>query len=84
MNVDLKLFMDFRRYLPPDSVEGKAMVSLQEGATVDDLFKTLGIPINQPKVLVINGVSQGMDQDRNSHVLKDGDVVSVFPPVGGG
>lgn len=84
MNIELKLFMQFKNYLPSDSQDDKAIISLKEGATVDDLLKTIGIPNDEPKLLVINGVSQGTTTDSNTQVLKDRDVVSIFPPVGGG
>ena len=84
MQVELKLFMGFREYLPADSDGGKTMVSLKEGSTIVDLLNTVGIPSNKPKVLVINEASYGMSQEVNARALEDGDVIAVFPPVGGG
>jgi molybdopterin converting factor small subunit len=34
--------------------------------------------------VVLNGISQGTSPEVNSRILKDGDIVAVFPPVGGG
>ena len=85
MQVEVRLFMDFRKYLPSDAVEGKAQVTIGEGTTVDGLLQKLGVPLEEPKILVINGVSHGACATSASHdPLKDGDVVAVFPPVGGG
>ena len=84
MQVELRLFMDFREYLPADSEGGKTKVSLNEGATILDLLNTVGIPSDKPKILVINEASYGMSQEVNEHLLEDGDVIAVFPPVGGG
>jgi molybdopterin converting factor small subunit len=81
MNIEVKLFMKFKNYLPRDSKEDGAIICLKEGSTVDDLLRALGIPTNEPMVLVINGASQGID---NAQALKDGDGVFIFPPVGGG
>ena len=84
MNIEVRLFMRFRKYLPAGAKENKAIISLKEKATVEDLFKTLGIPENEQRVLVINGVSQGTSGEGNSQALKDKDLVLIFPPVGGG
>ena len=84
MNVEVRMFMDFKKYLPSDSINGKAEICLKEGSTLEDLLKTLGIPVNQPKIIVINGISQGVSTKVGEQVLKEEDVVSIFPPVAGG
>ena len=81
MNIELKMFMKFKKYLPPDSVDGKAVMSLEEGSTLEDLMNILGIAGDEPKIVVINGISHGV---ADSQILKEGDVVSFFAPVGGG
>ena len=88
MNIEARMFMEFRSYLPPDSTNGKAIISLEEGATFEVLLKLLGIPIGEPKIVVINCVSHGLSNAVNlqvlKEVLKEGDIVSIFSPVGGG
>ena len=81
VTIELKMFMKFRKYLPADSSDGKAMISLEEGSTLEGLLKILGVPDDEHGIVVINGISQGMDSPQ---VLKDGDVVAFFAPVGGG
>jgi molybdopterin converting factor small subunit len=78
------MFMDYRQYLPVDAVEGKARVAVEEGATVEDLLRSLGIPLDEAKILVINGISHGTSPSAVNYELADGDVVAIFPPVGGG
>lgn len=80
VTIELKMFMKFKKYLPADSSDGKAMVSLEEGP-LEGLLKILGVPGDEQGVVVINGISRGMD---SSQVLKDGDVVAFFAPVAGG
>ena len=84
MQVEVRMFMEYRQYLPEDAVEGKTQVTVEEGITVDGLLTQLGIPLDEPKILVINGISHGACGSVPGHKLKDGDVVSIFPPVGGG
>ena len=84
MQVEVRLFMDYRQYLPPESSGGKATVSVDEGATIADVFNILSIPVEEPKIIVLNGVSQGACGTVTDRVLQEGDVVAIFPPVGGG
>jgi molybdopterin converting factor small subunit len=88
MNIAVKLFMYFTKYFSAESSNGKVTISLEDGSTVKDLLNFLGIPIDESKLIVINGVSQGVSDkvtDKvNTRQLKEGDVVAVFPPVTGG
>jgi len=84
MNIEVRLFIHFKEYLPPGSKDGKAILSMQEGATLSDLLQKLGIPAGEPKIVVFNGISQGTTEEIHGRVLRDGDIVSLFPPIGGG
>lgn len=84
VKVEVAMFMDFTKYFPAEASNGKVTISLVDGSTVKDLLNILNIPINEPKLLVINGLSQGISDKVNTRELKEGDVVAVFPPVVGG
>ena len=77
MRVQVKLFAGLRKLAP----EGKSPFPLElpDGATVGDLLKTLGVPEDKPKILLVNGRHAGNEQG-----LSEGDEVSIFPPVAGG
>ncbi len=81
MNIEIKLFLKFKRFLPADSENGRVIISLEENATVGDLMSFLDIPIDEPGSAVINGISIGVEK---THILKNGDVVSFFTPAAGG
>ena len=78
------MFIDLKKYLPSGSINGKATICLKGGSTLEDLLKTLDIPANEPRIIVINGISQGVSTKVSEHILQEGDVVSIFPPVAGG
>ena len=84
LNIEVRMFITYKKYLPPDSIGGKAMISIEEGSTPEDLLNMLGIPINEPKMIVINGVPHGVATKVNTQSLNEGDIVSIFPPVSGG
>ena len=59
--------------------------TLPEGATLDQLLDRLYARF--PKLAPARNatlVAVGLDYQPRSHVLKDGDEVSLFPPVQGG
>ena len=84
MNIEVRTFINFKSYMPPDAKDGKAVLSIKDGATFADLLHKLGIPIEEPRIVVLNGVSQGTDPEVNTRVLSEGDIVAIFPPIGGG
>lgn len=59
--------------------------TLADGSTLGDLFKKLSARF--PKMGVMKNstlIAVGVDYQDRSYVLKDGDEVSLFPPVQGG
>ena len=54
-------------------------MSLDKETTIAELVKELGLPEDIPKIVIVNGTHAELDR-----VLKEGDVLSVFPPLAGG
>jgi sulfur-carrier protein len=79
MVIELHLFATLAKYLPEDATSKTAMIAMAPGETVQDLITGLGIPENTVKLIFINGV-----HGKKNTILKDGDRVGLFPPVGGG
>jgi molybdopterin converting factor small subunit len=79
MKIEVKLFANFRDYLPEGSDRFSCMFTLNPSGRVSDVLEKLGIPTDHPKIILINGV-----HGKEDHSLKEGDVLSVFPPVAGG
>ena len=74
MNIRVKLFATFRER------RGKELtLEVNEGATPSEVLGLLDIDIKDVAILLINGKSGKSDQ-----VLYDNDLLSIFPPMGGG
>ena len=74
MEIKVRLFATLR-----ENRDKELQLSLSEGVTPADIFVKLEIAKEDVAILLVNGRDGNPDQ-----TLKDGDVVSIFPPVGGG
>lgn len=77
MKIHLKLYSILREKLPPDA-KGRAVIELDEGASLEDLLIKLGI---QNRVVI--SVNDMYETD-TSRRLKDGDQVKIFSSISGG
>ena len=68
----MKLFLHLRK-------NQSQTVELTDGSKARDLVRRLGIRLEEVGVLSINDRQAALDQQ-----LKDGDVISIIPPIGGG
>ncbi len=79
MKIEVKLFATLRDYLPKGSDRFSCKMEIDGHTRVQDILSKLRIPDEMPKIILVNGIHGKMDQ-----VLREGDVLSVFPPVAGG
>ncbi len=85
ITIKLKMFHALEKYLPAKATKGQTDMVLDKGANLGDLLASLGIPEQEPKIILINGQSQGVCTTVKSNpILNEGDTVSIFPPVAGG
>ncbi len=79
MEIEVKLFATLRDYLPKGSSRFSCRMEVDNLTRVQDILARLKIPEDMPKIILVNGIHGKKEQ-----VLKEGDVLSVFPPVAGG
>ena len=75
IHIQIKLFATFLERLP----ENADNFPVADGTRVTDLAVLLGIAPQEAKLIFINGRKGGLDD-----MLREGDRVGLFPPVGGG
>ena len=56
-----------------------AQVPAEEASTAGDILRRFDIPEEEVSILLISGF-----HSKPGDPVKDGDVISLFPPVGGG
>ena len=74
MQITVKLFANLR-----ENREKIMNMNVSSGTTVKEIIESLGIPLQDVAIIMING--RGTKSDA---VLKSDDVLALFPPVGGG
>jgi sulfur carrier protein len=79
MEVEVKLFATLRDYLPKGSGRFSCKMEVDGHTRIQDILVRLNIPEEIPKIILVNGIHAKKDQ-----MLKEGDVLSIFPPVAGG
>lgn len=75
ITINLKLYALLQRFVPANAKE----YSLDDGTTINDVIKILGIPEGETKFAFVNDKKVEFD-----HVLQNGDTLGMFPYVTGG
>lgn len=74
MEIEVRLFATFR-----EGREKKQKLLFKDDITILEILEILNIDKEDVSILLLNGMDGDFDRK-----LKDKDVLSIFPPVGGG
>lgn len=74
MNIELRLFATFR-----EGREKKYFLEVEEGTKLIDIVNKFEIAQEEVSIALINGIDGKLDRS-----LNEGDILALFPPVGGG
>ena len=74
-HIQIKLFATLQRFMPA-SAENYA---IEAGTSIRTLLQQLDIPEDKAKLIFIDGLKAEL-----TTVLKGGERIGIFPPVGGG
>lgn len=84
MRITLKLYATLSDLLPSSAVKNAAAVEVEEAVTLHEIIDKYRVPRELAHLVLINGVFV-CDADRDqSGLLKEGDVLAIWPPVAGG
>jgi len=71
-------------YLPAEVRPGNEMrLTLPEGSCIMDVIVPFNLPAKMVHLVLVNG-RYVAPEARASHVLKEGDVLAIWPPIAGG
>lgn len=84
MKVAFKLFASLGAYLPAEARKSSRIeLELPEGTTVLQVILGQRVPPERCSLVLVNGGFVAVSE-RADRVLKDGDVLAIWPPVAGG
>jgi molybdopterin converting factor small subunit len=76
ISITIKFFADLRKYGPK-----KDDINLPEGSSIQKILEKYKIPTtNRNIIILVNGTPH---KTRN-YIIKEGDVIAIFPPIAGG
>jgi molybdopterin converting factor small subunit len=74
-HIQIRLFASLQKFMPASADN----YTIEAGITVGELLQQLGLPHDMIKLIFIDNV-----QAELTSILKGGERVGIFPPVGGG
>ncbi len=83
MQINLKVGGLLGKHLPAGAQGNKATLDVGDEASVVDVIKQLGMPLEQRYLVILNGASVPTSA-RESTVVSAGDALSIMPPLKGG
>lgn len=84
MHITFKLYASLTQYLPADARQSnRVALEVAEGASIAQVIEPFGLPPKLVHLVLVNGVYVPPAQ-RLSHLLGDGDVLAIWPPIAGG
>jgi molybdopterin synthase sulfur carrier subunit len=75
LKVNVKLFASVRKFSRKENLE----INIKEDSSVKDLLSKIGIPEDEPVLVIVNEYTQGKET-----MLQDGDTLCLFPIIAGG
>lgn len=76
ISVTVKFFATLRKFGPDNEI-----IKIPENSKVKFLFEEYNIPKDNRRAIILVNGRPHKDQDT---ILKNGDVIAIFPPIGGG
>ncbi|MFK7861428.1 MAG: MoaD/ThiS family protein [Granulosicoccus sp.] len=84
MKITFKLYATLQHLLPAGAVKNAVQIEVPDDVTLNDIIDEHKVPRELAHLVLINGVFQ-CEADRDKpQVLKDSDVLAIWPPVAGG
>jgi molybdopterin converting factor small subunit len=83
VRITLKLFASLGDLLPSGAKSNAIEIDVDESTTLNQIIQRYSIPPELAHLVLINGV-YSYPADRDSALLKAGDVLAIWPPVAGG
>ena len=79
ITIEVRLYATLRKYYPDLGIDEPLVMALDDKAKLGNLLNELKLPKEEVKVALVNG-----KWEDESYLLRDGDRIGIFSPIGGG
>ena len=79
ITIEVRLYATLRKYYPDLGIGEPLVMALDDKAKLGNLLNELKLPKEEVKVALVNG-----KWEDESYLLRDGDRIGIFSPIGGG
>ena len=84
MKITFKLYATLTDYLPAEArSDNRVELEVPGDASIADVIAPFGLPMRLVHLVLVNGVYVP-PEERATRVLKEGDVLAIWPPIAGG
>jgi sulfur carrier protein ThiS len=83
MKIRLKLFAALRDYLPAGATSNELELEVAEGTSLKGVTDLNAVPAKRVHLVLVNGYHVPPSAYSGT-ILKEGDIVAMWPPVAGG
>lgn len=84
MKITFKLYASLTQYLPAEAHRtNQVSLDVPQDAPIAKIIEPYGLPHKLVHLVLVNGVYVP-PEERLSRVLKEGDVLAIWPPIAGG
>ena len=85
MKIGLKLMATIAHLMPPgEKVANRMDIEVHEGVTLNDIIEKYKVAPELAHLVLINGIYIEPHDRATSGLIKENDVVAIWPPVAGG
>ncbi len=84
MKITFKLYATLQNKLPAAAVNNAIEIDVASDITLHQVIDRFAVPHESAHLVLVNGKYFDHDGRDQAGVLKEGDVVAVWPPVAGG
>lgn len=81
MKLTVKLFANFSKLLPPDAEKQAMTIEAEDGASVGQVIDQCGVPKDECRLIIINGITHTNPAFSMEIELHPGDTLAVLPRV---
>jgi len=83
VKITFKMYASLVQYLPPEAERNIVEIDVDAQCSVHDVIDRFRVPRESAHLILINGVYV-VPEDRDKPLLKEHDVLALWPPVAGG